>query len=99
MLIDEAISRLHDAVLEGIDIGWQAPTARVRLTLVPGPRIALVAEGLRSVRLSRDEPWGPSAYLNGGVIRQGHGEPVVLELEMQSGDAIVIGAERLVVEM
>src|SRR5438270_815322 len=66
------LPNVHDAVMEGVECDWQGATATIRLTLVPGPpsTIALVAIGLRELQVPRDEPWGPSVFVNGAEYVQ-----------------------------
>jgi len=92
------LPNLHDSVLEGIEVDWGAATATVRLGLVgdPPPDVALVLSGLREVHVQRNEPWGPSEFVESAeyLDEAAHGE-LVLRLEMQSGDEITLRAESL----
>jgi hypothetical protein len=54
----------------------------------------LVAEGLREVHVSHDQPWGPSIYVNGAKYLQVvRADEVMLRIEMQSGDDIKLRAK------
>ena len=86
---------LHDATLESIEVDWGRATVVVRLAALGGP-IVLTATGLRSIVVPRYEPWGPSSSVNKAGTRTHVGE-LTLELQMQSGDEIVIRAASLTV--
>jgi hypothetical protein len=89
------IPNLHDAVLERIEVSWDEGLARIGLTLVPGGPLVLTAVGLRAFSMSRRQDWGPSVYVNGAQVRTGGEDPIVVEIEMQSGDVITVAAERI----
>jgi hypothetical protein len=94
------LPNLHDSVLERIEINWEAATATVRFGLVgdtnPPPSLTLVFSGFREIHVPRDEPWGPSDFVEvadyvDGSIQGG----VTLRVEMQSGDELRLRAEAL----
>ena len=96
--MDPDLPNLHDAVLEGIEINWESATASLRLGLVgdPSPKLALVFGGIREVHVPRDQPWGPSVFVN-TLERTDGGDTggLSMRLEMQSGDEIRLRAASL----
>jgi hypothetical protein len=89
--------KLHDATLEKLALDWRAGCAEVLLHAATGV-VTLRASGVTKLACPRLHPWGPSSSVNevrGPLARDGR---MVLELEMQSGDVIVIEAERFGVE-
>ena len=95
-----ALPNLHDAILESIEINWEGATAILRLGLVgdPPPKLALAFSGLREAHIPRDEPWGPSVFVNATEYADGSDEgDLTLRLEMQSGDVIRLRAASLAI--
>jgi hypothetical protein len=94
-----ALPNLHDAILERIEIDWEAAIATLHLSPVGDrlpPTLALVFRGLREVQVPRYEPWGPSIYVNDTEYEDGSDEhDLTLRLEMQSGDEIRLRAASL----
>ena len=90
---DLAWGHLHDAALVGIDVDWDSGEVTVRLRVPHHERARITARAARLLECPREQPWGPSASVN-EVRRIAHGaEPTSrLEIEMQSGDMIVIVA-------
>ncbi len=76
-------------------VDWEAGTAEIRLGH-QGIDVTAIASGLRTLDVSRKQPWGPSIWVNKtiGPTRTDDGL-VKLVIEMQSGDAIVLVAERI----
>jgi hypothetical protein len=92
------LPNLHDAILESVEIDWQAATATLRLELVgdPPPTLALVLSGVREVHISREEPWGPSVQVNvAEYLDTNQQGDLTLRLELQSGDEIRLRAKSL----
>jgi hypothetical protein len=96
--MDPDLPNLHDAVLESIEINWESATALLRLGLVgdPSPKLAMLFGGVREVHVPRDQPWGPSMFVN-TVERTDGGATggLSMRVEMQSGDEIRIRAASL----
>lgn len=90
-------SALHDATLERVELVWDSGQALVHLRADTG---ALMIRALRTKRVecSRLEPWGSSVSVNEvrGPARSPDGSGQRLELEMQSGDLIVLEADEFV---
>ena len=88
---------LHDAVVESIVIGWDE-RAWVHINLAPSgaylkpPRpLRLVGTELTHIECPQRNPWGPSDFVN-GVEEKSVDGGIRLEIEMQSGDVIVVEA-------
>jgi hypothetical protein len=73
-------------------IDWDQAIARIELTRVPGGPTVLELQGLVDFKMTRRQEWGPSVFVNGAEIQTSHGH-VVLNIEMQSGDAITVTAQ------
>jgi hypothetical protein len=89
---------LHDAVLETIRVDWVSGTAELELqAVVPRrERVVLRAEKIAELVYPRRQPWGTGDhvfYVND--VREQRGEAGGehrLEIELGSGDVIVIAA-------
>jgi hypothetical protein len=95
MSSDPPLPNLHDAVLERIDLRWEPGQATIELTRVPGGPLKLVASGLRGFSMTRRQEWGPSVFVNNAQARVDGQDGIVLEIEMQSGDTIIVAAHGL----
>ena len=83
--------KLHDAVLHYVTIDWERAVAEISLGTWKS-KMQIVAKDLTAVNCPRRLPWGPSVYVNSVAQTERHdGEAV--EIEMQSGDIIVIEAK------
>jgi hypothetical protein len=85
-----ALSQLHDATLNRIELSWESGEAKLHIqTYVEGKNanIEIVLRGLTSIQVPRYNPWGPSASIN-KAWEENSGEALKLIIEMQSGDVI-----------
>tara|TARA_R100000789_G_scaffold14405_1_gene17788 strand:+ start:198 stop:530 length:333 start_codon:yes stop_codon:yes gene_type:complete len=85
---------LHDAVAGSLCVDWVERTCVLDLSVFFDPsqraRPAVVIwRSVRSVSLSRENPWGPSASVNDQRIETDQ----TFVIEMQSGDEIRVVAE------
>lgn len=86
---------LHDAVLENVRVDWVKWTAELELqAVVPRrERVLLRAEKLAELMLPRRQPWGIADhvfYVND--VREQRGSEHRLEVELGSGDVVVVAA-------
>ena len=104
---------LHDAVIRKLTFDWASGTCEITVTCLVGRAGTWDAEargeiseraattcclrfgGVRELRVPRVAPWGRSVHLNG----QRRGPDGTYEIEMQSGDVIVIAAESATCEI
>lgn len=92
---------LHDATLRVLAIENSMNGAVLRAVLSPIDRPVCVAvfSGLREIRSTRRDAWGPSDAINdASLTRTGEGE-MQWQVEMQSGDAIQVTATAVHVEV
>ena len=94
-LSEVATLPLHDATVESIDISWAKSECFLRLRAVTKPNnyaepCILEFRGLKHLRLSKEQPWGPSVSINGAKFTNG-----AVSIEMQSGDTIEIVASEM----
>ena len=85
---------LHDAVLETVQLDWRARTCEISLRAflvagLPAKRCAIVATGVRGLRLPHHAPWGDSSFVNTHRL-DADGRFVI---EMQSGDVLELEAD------
>jgi hypothetical protein len=85
---------LHDAVLGPLTLDWETRTCRLELAVFfhrgESAQPAVIEwRGVSALRVSRDDPWGPSVYVN-GQRREGERSYVI---EVQSGDEIRVTAD------
>lgn len=95
---DFDLQNLHDAVLREISVKWEK-RAYAELDLRPNEAyispsrpIVLKCERLTRLACPQQNPWGPSDCVNGATVKDAVGG-ARLEIEMQSGDVIVIEGE------
>jgi len=89
---------LHDAVVESITLDWGMGVCTIALRLcgamAPEPRQRkLVFSNVTELVVPRDEPWGSSSQVNGQ-----HKDGPEFQIEMQSGDTVVVKAEAFSLE-
>lgn len=84
---------MHDWVLRSLLFDWKSQRLVVSLGSYSFPLVELIAEGVASIQIPRQNPWGPSVYVlkTRGPSDEGEGRRK-LEIEMQSGDVITIVA-------
>jgi hypothetical protein len=85
----------HDASLVSARMDWDPPTAALRVSPYPGPspHVFLVGWGVRSLVVPRLDEWGPSVSIN-DVTFEVHDGLSHIEVEIQSGDVVVLDAVR-----
>lgn len=90
-------SELHDATLESIQLDW--PTGRVVLRVRTGsparPQVVITAAGTTELVCPRRHPWGASVSINEVRGPEPHDGGARLEIEMQSGDVLVLAAQMI----
>jgi hypothetical protein len=85
---------LHDALLKNVAMDWTGGNVIIdALVFRPGRDRAaepctLIWSGVRRLIVNRELPWGPSNFINSAKFEA----PSTYEIEMQSGDHIVIEA-------
>jgi hypothetical protein len=87
---------LHDCTLSSATLNWRLGELQIGLLAHEGPR-SIIAHGLRDLRVPRAFPWGPSVSVNsvdGPRPNPDGGQR--LDIEMQSGDRIVIVADEII---
>ena len=88
MSASELSTALHDSVIQGIGFEWSDGSLEATVRTATGQRTLSLKE-VREVRLSRRNPWGPSAQIDRLVIGpSSEGTPVTLQ--MQSGGSIEV---------
>jgi hypothetical protein len=80
--------QLHDASLLEIRVNWSQHTAGFFFQMAAGKRAEILFEGVRSIELPHENPWGPSDSVNSVRALR----PRIFEIEMQSGDILRIHA-------
>ena len=88
-----ATYEIHDATLTSITFEWVTATCIVSIHPAGQNCKELIFEGVSNLAMPRLQPWGPSRSINSArQCENGN-----YEIEMQSGDTIVITAKRAVV--
>ena len=90
-----SFDKLHDATLTKILLDWPRRVAEVHLRTPTAPsRLAvIIASGLEQFTVPRFAPWGESSSINSTRIEVSADQRSrKLEIEMQSGDMILIDA-------
>jgi hypothetical protein len=78
---------LHDATLASIVFDWEPAEVRAIVHVWERGDVIIRASGVSRLEVPRTEPWGPSSSINQVKAASGR-----MEIEMQSGDTIVIDA-------
>ncbi|AMC33877.1 hypothetical protein [Janthinobacterium sp. B9-8] len=79
---------LHDAVLSGINICWEADRCDFRVSPVGGEAHLLVFESFTNLALPNKKHWGRSCSIN--TVQES--KPGIFEVELQSGDVLRVEA-------
>ncbi len=88
--INALVGKRHDAVLLSIDMLWAEGTVTLGFRTASGPK-QIVVEEVTRLECPREYPWGRSVCIN--EVRLGSSPPgggFRVEMEMQSGDVLVI---------
>lgn len=80
---------LHDAVLTEIRIDWINREAVLSFRGAGGS-VSATVHGCSSIVLPLDEPWGPSSSVFALESARSEGGGIRIELQMQSGDVLVV---------
>ena len=91
-----SFDKLHDATLTKIVLDWPLRVAELHLRTPTSPsRLAvIIASGMEQFTVPRFAPWGDSSSINSTRVDVAAGrQPRKLEIEMQSGDVILILAD------
>ncbi len=80
---------LHDAVLTEVRIDWVNHEAALSFRNADGP-VSATVRGCSSIVLPRDEPWGRSSSVYAVESAESESEGIRIELQMQSGDVLVV---------
>jgi hypothetical protein len=85
---------LHDATIQTIEINFLEGTAslNIRLCDTGTPAATLLAKAFTDIKIDRLLPWGPSNSINEAEVIGPEGSPQSLQIQMQSGDNIVVKA-------
>jgi hypothetical protein len=87
---------LHDATLLEIITEWQGRTTIVMRTA--HGNASVIADGVISVTVAHRMPWGRSGSVNEFRLIKVSGGAMRLEIEMQSGDTVVVEANEMRIE-
>jgi hypothetical protein len=86
---------MHDWTLTTIRFDWRSARVTLDLEAPTSNAAELVAEGVHSLRVPRENEWGPSVSVNEVSVESLSTGLRSLRVEMQSGDVIEIVAEHL----
>ena len=90
---------LHDATLLGLSATWADGFVEVTSRVYPNRLVRFLGEGAVNVSATRSQPWGSSESVNEIRWSDGTGAGLsVVEIEIQSGDSILIEANRFSIE-
>lgn len=87
---DLTFDELHDAVLEGLSLDWKSGTVgfEIRVGGAHAGKWKIVGEGISTMTIPREHPWGPSVSIMKAEVSKLDGGKQELRLSMQSGDEI-----------
>jgi hypothetical protein len=81
----------HDAVFFGLTVHWEAGVVELSFGVRPTVNVVIRAEEFTDVHVPRRREWGSSVSVNRISQRL---DSTVLEVELQSGDLLVVHASR-----
>jgi hypothetical protein len=84
---------LHDAVLLDIKVCWKKAVVEISFNTSESEKL-IRAEDFKILTCPRALPWGPSVHVN-GITHRASQNTESIEIEMQSGDAILIEARSI----
>lgn len=89
--VDEVFVSLHDAMLIRVCVEWGSGVCVLVARRSPekGGEVAIEVTGMRRLECPHHLPWGPSLSINTARCTT-NGTEVLLEVELQSGDVILI---------
>jgi hypothetical protein len=89
--VDEVLVSLHDATLIRVCVEWGAGVCVLVARQSPekGGEVVIEVTGMRRLECPHHLPWGPSSSINTARCTT-NGTKVLLEVELQSGDVILI---------
>lgn len=92
-------SQLHDATLEQVNVDWRSgmTNLHVKLSSAAPPNCAyadIMFEGVSMIVCPRRMPWGRNYQINVITITAREDNSQIIQIEMQSGDIIVIECAR-----
>ena len=90
----EPWDELHDATLVSVRLDWATGIAvfSARAALPDAPEVSVTAEGVTNLQCPREQPWGESVSINEVRGPVPHEKGSRLEVEMQSGDVLLVEA-------
>ncbi len=97
-----SLKELHDAVLIGLEVGWESAELQFTFGVFDASTggekpVKLLARGFSSLRCPRNQPWGPSVFVN-EVRQEKSDKGILLAIEMQCGDVIEANVADVVLE-
>ncbi|WP_291038569.1 hypothetical protein [Herbiconiux sp.] len=90
--MDEDDLRLHDAQLRSLSLDWKRGEVRIAISAWNQIAIQITAHGAVFIEAPRHEPWGRSDHILCASFT-GDEDPFGLDITMQSGDVIRLGAD------
>jgi hypothetical protein len=90
------MSDYHDATLRTLLIDWEGGIITITFELCSeSPQTAkIIMTGIREFSSTRRFPWGESFFVN-NLIRRDENYGQQLQIEMQSGDLIIVKGEEV----
>lgn len=91
-MLKHYLPKLHDSVLVALQLRWEHGELAIHLEH-HDQAMHLTATGVRQMVIPREEPWGPSEYVDAISLTPADEAGLQrMEIEMQSGDVIVVFA-------
>jgi hypothetical protein len=93
-------ANFHDSILEEVTVSW-GKNATVTFLMTPNEAfinpsrpIKLIGKRLKHLVCPNENPWGQSNFVNNvRLVNKTEAEQTEIEIEMQSGDVILVIAE------
>lgn len=95
------LSDMHDGTLEQIVVYWQRAIVQIIVNLGGAWEGRWVIEGqdFRTMQCPHASPWGGSVSINGIQTSTPGPDWVRMELEVQSGDVVVLEAKNILIRV
>ncbi len=92
--IRSQLSELHDAVLLSVAMKWEDGAVSISCRGSKGA-VALVVSHVSRLECPREFPWGPSVSINAARLTSLPNGTIRLEVEMQSGDVVIVQGDSM----
>jgi hypothetical protein len=89
----------HDSSLLTIEFNWESGLTKIFISpyfpYINSKEVLITCEETFILELKKELPWGESIFLNEISWKLYEKEKQIIEIEMQSGDKIIVGGKKI----